>query len=72
MVEFISYNGEYPNLCSGLLVIKVNGKLYELRHCLYSSGQCFFDDDYNEVVTEGDWFPQGLKDGYCVLGIEVI
>lgn len=55
MVEFISYNGEYPNLCSGLLVIKVNGKLYEIRHCLYSSGQCFFDDDYNEVVTEGDW-----------------
>lgn len=23
-------------------------------------------------MIESDWFPQGLKDGYCVLGIEVI
>lgn len=23
-------------------------------------------------IIESDWFPQGLKDGYCVLGIEVI
>lgn len=55
MVEFISYNGEYPNLCRGLLVIKVNGKLYELRNCLYSCGKCYFDDDGNDIVTQGDW-----------------
>lgn len=23
-------------------------------------------------MIESDWFPQGLKDGYCVLGIEII
>lgn len=54
-VEFVSYDGEYPNLCSGLLVIKVNGKLYELRHFLSSCGKCYFNDDGNEIVTKGDW-----------------
>lgn len=29
-VEFISYDGKYPTLCSGMLVIKVLGKLYAL------------------------------------------
>ena len=23
-------------------------------------------------IIESDWFPQGLKDGYCVLGIEIV
>lgn len=26
MIEFVSYNGEYPNLCSGKLVVKIDGK----------------------------------------------
>lgn len=25
-IKFISYNGEYPNLCSGKLVVKIDGK----------------------------------------------
>ena len=26
MVEFVSYSGAYPNLCSGELVLKINGE----------------------------------------------
>jgi hypothetical protein len=25
-IEFVSYNGKYPNLCSGKLVVKIDGK----------------------------------------------
>lgn len=27
-VEFVSYNGEYPCLCSGSLILKIDGKEY--------------------------------------------
>jgi hypothetical protein len=26
MVEFVSYTGTYPNLCSGVLTVKIDGK----------------------------------------------
>lgn len=55
MVEFVSYDGKYPNLCSGLLTIKINGKLYKLNRFLYSCGSCYFDDDWNGIVTKGNW-----------------
>lgn len=29
MVEFVSYDGAYPNLCSGQLVLKINGQARE-------------------------------------------
>lgn len=55
-VEFISYTGKYPNLCSGQLVLKINGQARELpRYCLHSGGSVWFDDDWHEHVTSGDW-----------------
>lgn len=48
MVEFISYNGDYPNLCSGKLVLKINGEIVEFSGCdrfWTSGGGCDFFDD---------------------------
>ena len=28
MIKFISYDGKYPNLCSGVLTVDINGQLY--------------------------------------------
>lgn len=31
-VEFVSYSGEYPNLCSGVLVLRIDGLEYGFGH----------------------------------------
>ena len=31
IVKFISYDGKYPNLCTGTLILEVNGRVYEWR-----------------------------------------
>lgn len=30
MIEFVSYDGEFPTLCSGLLVVRIDGRMYAL------------------------------------------
>ena len=66
----VSYDGGYPNLCSGALVLAIDGKDVAFpSYCLVSSGSVSFDGDWNEIVTEGDWgikewpkdFPEELK-----------
>jgi len=54
-VKFISYNGEYPNLCSGILVLDVDGKRFELERALISGGSVWFDEDWSENVEQGAW-----------------
>ena len=54
-MEFISYTGRYPTLCSGTLVIRVGDKHYHLDHVLRSGGSIHdpVTGDYDAV--EGDW-----------------
>ena len=68
MVKFISYDGSYPNLCSGDCKVEVNGKEYSLE--LDSGGDCYFSEDWDGNVGVGDWsvdgwpedFPEDKKD----------
>lgn len=55
MVKFISYNGAYPCLCFGTLVIEVDGERYELGDILQSGGSVSFDEDLEAIVTQGEW-----------------
>ena len=50
-IEFIDYDGEYPCLCMGDLIIKVNGEIRHLHGVLRSGGG--ITEDYEEV--EGPW-----------------
>ena len=52
----VEYNGEYPNLCSGKLIIYINNKKYQFPdYCLSSGGSVGFDEDWNEIITTGKW-----------------
>jgi hypothetical protein len=58
----VTYDGEYPNACTGTLTIIVDGEtIYSKEHCCSSTGSCGFDDSFNEFVTDGrlDWDDEG-------------
>lgn len=56
MVEFVSYTGEYPNLCSGILTVKIDGEIVELpKYCLRSMGSVNFTEDWAPIIESGDW-----------------
>lgn len=64
MIKFISYSGSFPNLCSGELVIEVDGKRYSITDCI-SGGSVWFDESMEEHVDSGEWtigsLPENLE-----------
>lgn len=67
-IEFISYDGSYPNLCSGKLAIKVNGKRISFPEgSLSSGGSVTHDGSYNNwSIENGPWsineWPDEIQD----------
>lgn len=61
----IEYNGKYPNLCSGDLVVIIDGKKWEFPpYCMSSGGNVTFDEEWNEEVTGGEWYIQEWPEGF--------
>ena len=61
----IKYDGSYPNLCSGELIVIIDGvKWIFPEYCLDSGGGVYFDDDWGEHITKGNWtinkYPEGF------------
>ena len=65
----VSYDGEYPCLCSGHLEVWVDGKYYDFgNYAMHSGGSVSFSEDWEEDVSSGEWsvdfpdnFPEELK-----------
>lgn len=54
-VAFISYDGEYPNLCSGTLRVMVDDDIYIFpRRALGSGGTCGAGNNWE--ATHGPWY----------------
>lgn len=59
-IEFISYTGKYPNLCSGVLTLKIDDKIvrfgYEEDYEPFweSGGRCGFDG-VRSYIYDGEW-----------------
>lgn len=67
----IQYDGDYPNLCSGHLVVTIDDVVWDFgKYCLSSGGCAYFKDDWKDVVEQGEWsitdypkgFPEELKE----------
>lgn len=63
-IKFVSYDGDSPNLCSGTLVVSINGEMISGDHVLQSGGSCYFTNDYQDANVESglwsitsDWLP---------------
>ena len=66
-VKFVSYSGEYPNLCRGTLVLNIDGKDVIFSSDYYkvpqhnpefwsSGGSCGFTNGYSDsYVHDGEW-----------------
>lgn len=65
----LTYDGEYPNLCSGELIITIDGTDW-IGFRLSSGGSVWFDENWSEHVESGEWsiyewpseFPEEYKD----------
>ena len=75
-VEFVSYTGAWPNLCSGILTLKINDKEVKFGRngkedygdrFWESGGACGFCGGYEEIYREsGDWIinPSEIPEEY--------
>lgn len=67
-VKFVSYTGKYPNLCSGILTLEIDGKEYTFGNDYFnpnkvdydkfwsSGGNCGFTNNYaSSYVNDGEW-----------------
>ena len=51
----IAYNGAYPNLCRGTLIVTIDGTRWTFpSSCLSSGGQAWTTDDYSDA-SQGSW-----------------
>jgi len=65
-VEFVSYTGKYPNLCSGVLTLKIDGETVTFGNSFSNKvdypefwatgGSCGFYNDYSDIyVNHEEW-----------------
>ena len=69
-IKFVSYTGKYPNLCSGILTLLIDGVQCKFGHSFWdndndneeypsfwsSGGNCGFHNNYSEsYVNTGEW-----------------
>jgi len=73
----IKYDGAYPNLCSGKLLVTIDGKKWIFPdYCLSSGGSVWFSKDWDEHVESGPWkineWPKNFPVKYKVAVLDAV
>ena len=61
-VKFVSYTGKYPNLCSGVLTLEIDGVQYKFGHEYMNydiNTNTFTDEDPQNPNFERFWYSGG-------------
>lgn len=63
----IEYDGKYPCLCMGHLIVWIDDVKWDFgRYCLSSGGSIHRNEHWDMWATEGEWsideFPKGFPD----------
>ena len=64
-IEFISYEGKYPNYCSGRLTLRVDGNVYVTEHAICPSISFF------SIRPEDVYFPEKYPTSEDFWNIEI-
>lgn len=51
-IEFVSYDGKWPALCCGILILMIDDKKCIFENILSSSGSVLFSSDYKDEHFE--------------------
>lgn len=54
MIEFVSYDGKFPTLCEGLLVVRIDGRMYAFSPYSNESMYRSFWNRYNRMEVLED------------------
>jgi hypothetical protein len=67
-IKFISYTGKYPNLCSGVLTVEIDGKEYKFGHESTDydwKNNCYKNDNFEQFWSSGGRIRRGKDWDMC-------
>ena len=67
-IKFVNYTGSYPNLCSGVLTLNINGQITKFGHnsSSYNWRKGIYEDDHYEAFwTSGGRVTLNDDGDYC-------
>lgn len=70
-IKFVSYDGAFPNLCRGKLILKINGEIVEFPNCCIETGGAVLEGDNGYYTDSGPWTVVDIPKGYEQFSAEI-
>lgn len=64
-VKFISYKGQYPNLCRGVLTLEIDGEEVKFGHDYFHLFESWERDAEGKLIADGNYNSFWVTGGSC-------